>query len=100
MRSATTSSVPIARSPCDGPRCGQLERVSIEVDRLDPDPRGTELELTWNGSELVLTVDDLQADPGRAEALERIARARVAGPYAAHAHRLRGDVWELSVLAL
>ena len=74
--------------------------VSIEVDRLDPDPRGTELELTWNGSELVLTVDDLQADPGRAEALERIARARVAGPYAAHAHRLRGDVWELSVLAL
>jgi hypothetical protein len=74
--------------------------VSIEVDRLDPDPRGNELELTWNGSELVLTVDDLQADPGRAEALERIARARVAGAYAAHAHRLRGDVWELSVLAL
>ena len=74
--------------------------VSIEVDRLDPDPRGNELELTWNESELVLTVDDLQADPGRAEALERIARARVAGPYAAHAHRLRGDVWELSVLAL
>ena len=26
--------------------------VAIEVERLDPDPRGNELELTWNGSEL------------------------------------------------
>src|SRR5262245_4104123 len=59
--------------------------VSIEVDRLEPDPRGTELELTWSGSELRLTIDDLPADPSRAEALERIARTRVSGAYAAHA---------------
>jgi hypothetical protein len=74
--------------------------VSIEVDRLAPDPRGNELELTWNGSTLELTIDDVPAEPGRAEALQRIATSRVAGPYAAHAHRLRDDVWELSVLAL
>jgi len=74
--------------------------VSIEVDRLDPDPRGNELELTWNGTALELTIDDVPAEPGRAEGLQRIATSRVAGPYAAHAHRLRDDVWELSVLAL
>jgi hypothetical protein len=74
--------------------------VSIEVDRLEPDPHGNDLELSWNGSELTLTTDGLPADPARADALERIARARVDGAYAAHAHRLRDDVWELSVLAL
>ena len=74
--------------------------VSIETSRLDPDPRGEELELTWNGPELTLTVDGLPADPGRAEGLERLARERVSGPFAAYAHRLRDDVWELSVLAL
>jgi hypothetical protein len=74
--------------------------VAIEVERLDPDPRGDELELTWNGSDLLLTIDDLPADPARASALEQIASTRVDGAYAAHAHRLRGDVWELSVLAL
>jgi hypothetical protein len=42
----------------------------------------------------------MPAEPGRAEALQRIATSRVPGPYAAHAHRLRDDVWELSVLAL
>src|SRR5262249_50839936 len=74
--------------------------VAIGVDRLGPGPAGARLELTWNGSELLLTIDDLPADPARASALERIARARVGGGYAAHAHRLRGDLWELSVLAL
>ena len=74
--------------------------VGIEVERLEPDPRGDELELTWNGSELSLTIDELPADPSRAAALERIASSRVHGAYAAHAHRLRGDLWELSVLAL
>jgi hypothetical protein len=74
--------------------------VAIEVVRLDPDPRGGDLELSWNGSELALTVDGLPADPSRAPALERIAVDRVSGAYAAHAHRLREDVWELSVLAL
>jgi len=74
--------------------------VAIDVERLDPDPRGDELELTWNGSELALTIDDLPAEPSRAAALERIAGARVSGAYAAHAHRVRGDLWELSVLQL
>ena len=82
------------------PEVWAVGAVSIEVDRLDPDPRGNELELTWNGSTLELMIDDLPADPARADALQRIAKARVPGPYAAHAHRLRGDVWELSVLAL
>lgn len=74
--------------------------VSIDAGRLDPEPRGNELELTWNGSELTLTIDDVPADPGRAEALSRVARQRVVGPFAARAHRLRGDLFELSVLAL
>ena len=74
--------------------------VAIEVERLDPDPRGTELELTWNGSELALTIDELPAEPSQASAFERIATARVSGAYAAHAHRVRGDLWELSVLQL
>lgn len=74
--------------------------VTIEVERLEPDPRGDELELTWNGSALDLTIDELPADPVRAAALERIASARVDGAYAAHAHRLTGDLWELLVLPL
>ena len=74
--------------------------VGIEVEQLHPDPRGNELGLTWNGSELELTIDELPADPSQADALERIAAARVDGAYAAHAHRLRGDLWELSILAL
>jgi hypothetical protein len=82
------------------PEVWAVGAVSIEVGRLDPDPRGDELELTWNGSELLLTVDGLPADPGRAAALEHLARSRVRGSFAAHAHRLRGEHWELSVLAL
>ena len=74
--------------------------VSIEVAQLDPDPRGDELELVWSGSELELTIDELPAAPAQAAALEHMAAARVEGAYAAHAHRLRGDLWELSVLAL
>jgi len=73
---------------------------AVGVARLDPDPRGRDLELSWNGSELALTIDGLPADPSGASALERVAAERVSGAYAAHAHRLRGDLWELSVLAL
>lgn len=74
--------------------------VSIDAARLDPDPRGAELELVWNGSELDLRIDELPADPAQARALQRIAAGRIEGAYAARAHRLRGDLWELSVLAL
>jgi hypothetical protein len=82
------------------PEVWAVGAVSIEVARLDADMSGDELELTWDGSTLALTVDDLPADPSRAQSLERIAAAREGGPYAAHAHRLRGDLWEVSVLPL
>ncbi len=82
------------------PEVWAVGAVTIDVETLDPDPRGNELELTWNGAELVLSVDEMPADPARAAALERISRARVDGAYAAHAHRLRGDLWELSILPL
>jgi hypothetical protein len=74
--------------------------VAIEVEELVPDPGGDELELTWNGSELSLTVDDLPADPARAAAFERLAAERLDGAYAARARRLSGDSWEVSILAL
>ena len=74
--------------------------VAIEVDRLEPDPRGNDVQLTWSGGELALTIDGVPAAPAGADALERIASRRVRGAYAAHAHRLHGDLWEISVLAL
>jgi len=75
--------------------------VSIEVVELTPAPRGTDLELTWDGSTLSLTVDTLPADPAQADALERAASARLRGrPYAATAHRLAGELWEILVLPL
>ena len=82
------------------PEIWAVGAVSIEVARLDPDPPGTELALTWDGSTTSLTVDRLPAEPSRAAALERIAAARKSGAYASHAHRLRGDLWEISVLPL
>jgi len=82
------------------PELWAVGAVGIEVERLDPSPRGTELELTWSGSQLALTIDDLPAEPGQASALERVAASRVRGAYAAHAHRVRGDLWELSILKL
>ena len=82
------------------PEVWAVGAVAIEVEQLEPDPRGSELELTWNGSELELTIDELPVDPAQAAALERLAASRVHGAYAAHAHRLRGDLWELSVLPL
>jgi hypothetical protein len=75
--------------------------VSIEVVELGPGPRGTDLELTWDGSTLSLSVDTLPADPAQADALERLASARLHGrPYAARAHRLVGELWEILVLPL
>jgi hypothetical protein len=82
------------------PEVWAVGAVAIEVARLEPDPSGNELELTFDGSTVSLSVDDLPADPTRGEGLARIATARESGAYAAHAHRLRGDLWEISVLAL
>ncbi len=73
---------------------------AIEVERLDPDPPGRDLELTWNGSVLALSVDGRPTDAGAAAALERLAAARERGSYAAHAHRLVDDLWEVLVLPL
>lgn len=82
------------------PELWAVGAVAIEVERLDPSPRGDELQLTWNGATVELTIDGVPADPAQASALERVATARLGGPYAVHAHRVRGDLWELSVLAL
>ena len=73
---------------------------AIETVRLDPDPRGDDLELTWDGSTLSLAADGMPADPSGAAALERLAAAREDGSYAAHAARLDGDLWEILVLPL
>ena len=72
----------------------------IETARLDPDPRGDDLELTWDGSTLALVADGMPADPSNAAALERLAASRERGAYAAHAGRLDGDLWEILVLPL
>ena len=82
------------------PELWAVGAVRIDVQRLDPDPRGDDLQLTWNRSELALRMDGVPAHPAQAAALERLAGTRVRGAYAAHAHRLRGDLWEVSVLAL
>ena len=72
----------------------------IETARLDPDPRGDDLELTWDGVTLALVADGMPADPSNAAALERLAALQESGAYAAHAGRLDGDLWEILVLAL
>jgi hypothetical protein len=74
--------------------------VGIETAELDPDPGGEELALTWDGETLSLARDTLPTDPGVASALEEIAASRLDGPYAAHASRLEGALWEISILSL
>ena len=73
---------------------------AIEVVRLDPEPSGDELELVWDGSTLGLVSDGISVDPSSAPALERIAGEREQGSYAAQAHRLDGDLFELVILPL
>ena len=73
---------------------------TIETARLDPDPRGDDLELTWDGATLALVANGMPADPSTADALERLAASRESGAYAAHAGRLDGDLWEILVLPL
>jgi hypothetical protein len=82
------------------PELWAIGAVAIETARLDPDPRGDDLALTWDGETLTLLADGLPVDPSAAEALEARAAARVTGPYAAHAHRLDRDLWEVSILPL
>jgi hypothetical protein len=74
--------------------------TGIEAVRLDPDPRGDDLELTWDGSTLTLSVDGLPTDPGAAPALERLARGRESDGFAANAHRLDGELFEILVFPL
>ena len=82
------------------PELWAVGAVAIRLERLDPDPRGSDLELTRTGSGLELSIDGVPANPAQAPGLERVASARIGGAYAAHAHRVRGDLWEVSVLAL
>lgn len=74
--------------------------ASIEVVRLSPDPRGDELELSFDGEEASLLVDRMPAGPGSAEPLRSLAESREDGAYAAHAHRLADDLWEVLILPL
>lgn len=73
---------------------------SIEVARLEPDPRGNELELTFDGQVRALTVDGMPSGPADAESLRSLVESRQAGAYAAHAHRLADDLWEVLILPL
>lgn len=73
---------------------------AIETVELHPSPRGDDLQLTWDGATMQLAVDGLPADPSAAPALERLASGREHGPFAAHAHRLADDLWEVLVLPL
>jgi hypothetical protein len=91
---------PYRASAMRRPELWAVGAMAIEVARLDPDPDGDDLELTWDGSMLALVVDGRPFDPSAAPALERIASDRESGAYAAHAHRLEGNVFELLVLAL
>jgi hypothetical protein len=73
---------------------------AIDVVKLDPDPQGDDLELTWDGVTLALAADGIPVDVERAEALERVAAERQAGPYAARATRLDDSLFELAVYPL
>lgn len=73
---------------------------SIEVVRLRPESRGDDLQLTFDGETVSLRVDDLPAGTESAEALRVLAESREDGAYAAHAHRLDGDLWEVLILPL
>lgn len=70
---------------------------AIEVERLEPDPTGDELQLTSDGSTATLVADGLPVPTGDAIALERLAVAREPGAYAALAHRLVDDLFEITV---
>ena len=82
------------------PELWAVGAVGIEVVRLEPDPRGDELELTWTGEMLALLADGLPEDVASAAALQRLAAGREKGAYAAHGHRLAGDLFEVLVLPL
>lgn len=74
--------------------------VAIRVERLQPDPGGDEVELTWDGTALACLRDGRPVDASHAVALERLAAAEESGAYAAHAHRLADDLFEVLVLPL
>ena len=73
---------------------------AIEVVRLQPEPRGDDLELTFDGETASLRIDDLPSGTDGAEALRTLAESSEEGAYSAHAHRLEGDLWEVQILPL
>lgn len=82
------------------PEIWTVGAASIEVVRLDPDPRGDDLELTFDGEVSALLVDAMPAAPAGAEPLRSLAESRQEGAYAAHAHRLVDELWEILILPL
>jgi hypothetical protein len=70
----------------------------IETARLDDDPGGARLEVTWDGSERTVRIDGEPTLAGVRE-LERIGAARHA-TYIVTASRLEGRVWEILVAPL
>lgn len=82
------------------PEIWAVGAASIEVVRLEPDPRGDDLELTFDGEAAALMIDRLPAAPDGAQPLRSLAEQRETGAYAAHAHRLTGDLWEVLILPL
>jgi hypothetical protein len=70
----------------------------IETARLDDDPGGTSLEVTWDGNERTVRIDGEPTLAGLPE-LERLGAARHTG-YVVTASRLQGPVWEILVSPL
>ena len=70
----------------------------IETVRLDDDPGGMRLELTWDGNERTVRIDGEPTLAGLPE-LERLGAARHTS-YVVTASRLEGRVWEILVAPL
>ncbi len=70
----------------------------IEVVELHADPGGDDVELVWDGIERALRVDGEPASEGGV-GLDEIARGRY-DTYVVSAHRLEGNLWEVSVTPL
>ena len=66
QRSRRHSSAPTARLPSDADEHWAVGASAIETVRLDPNPRGDDLELVWDGSARRSSIDGMPADPSSA----------------------------------
>jgi hypothetical protein len=81
----------------DGPLWVVAAR-GIETVRLEQDPGGARVEVTWDGTERTVRIDGEPTLAGLPE-LERIGAARHAS-YVVTAGRLDGETWEILVSPL